>query len=54
MDLGMLDHAENFRHFEVMKDRNRNDGFEEIQAHCWKSRLRITCINMELTSELIP
>ena len=52
----MLDHAENIRHLEVMKDPPRKDGFEEIRklSQYWKSKLRVTCINMELKSELIP
>ena len=29
MDLDMLVHAENIRHFEVMQDPPRKDGFEE-------------------------
>ena len=56
MDLEVLDHAENKRHFEVMKHPHRGDGFEEIRklVQYWKSRSRITCINMDLKSELIP
>ena len=39
----MLDHAENVRHLEVMKDPPRRDGSEETRklAQYWKSRLRI-------------
>ena len=52
----MLVHAENLRHLEVMKDPHRKDGFEETPqlAQYWKSRSRVTCINMELTSKLLP
>ena len=51
LDLDRLDHAENMRHLEVMKDPPLKDGFEETQklAQCWKSR-----VGMELKSTLIP
>ena len=56
MDSDMLVPAENVRHLEVMKDPRRKDGFEETQklAEYWKSKLRVTCINTELKSKLIP
>ena len=49
-DADMLDHAENIRHFEVMKDPLRKDVFEETRklGQCWKSRLRITCLISEI------
>ena len=43
MDFDVLDNAENIR---------RKYGFEELQ--CLKSTSRITCIIMELNSELNP
>ena len=56
MDLEVLDHAENKRHFEVMKHPHREGGLEEIRklVQYWKSRSRITCITMDFKSELIP
>ena len=56
MDLEVLDHAERIRHFEVMQIPHRKDGFEGKGklVQYWKSRSRITCIKVELKSEINP
>ena len=50
----MLVRVENFCLLEMMEDPNRKDGFDGKLVQYWKSVLRITCITMELESNLIP
>ena len=55
-DSDMLGHTENMRHLEVMKHPHRKGGFKHRRKFgpVLEDRLRITCLNIELTSELIP
>ena len=50
MTLSWQDSVENVRHLEMMKDSSLKDGIEGIQkmAQHWKSKLRITCITVEM------